>query len=123
MFKFMGLALFGSRILTFVKSDFVLVSTGPLVMVNCHTQTIFYSYLGVGLLDLRATSLTSIFFFVCFCCFPLSFLQYKVDLLKNKFGFNEAFNYKEEPDLHAALKRLVVIYAVMNICNYRMRLD
>ncbi|KAM3750060.1 hypothetical protein ACB098_04G008900 [Castanea mollissima] len=29
----------------------------------------------------------------------------KVDLLKNKFGFNEAFNYKEEPDLHAALKR------------------
>ncbi|KAK4566274.1 hypothetical protein RGQ29_002498 [Quercus rubra] len=29
----------------------------------------------------------------------------KVDLLKNKFGFNEAFNYKEEPDLRAALKR------------------
>ncbi|KAL4631926.1 hypothetical protein ACB092_04G014400 [Castanea dentata] len=29
----------------------------------------------------------------------------KVDLLKNKFGFNEAFNYKEEPDLDAALKR------------------
>ncbi|PON85941.1 Alcohol dehydrogenase superfamily, zinc-type [Trema orientale] len=28
-----------------------------------------------------------------------------VDLLKNKFGFDEAFNYKEEPDLSAALKR------------------
>ncbi|KAK9997630.1 hypothetical protein SO802_022316 [Lithocarpus litseifolius] len=29
----------------------------------------------------------------------------KVDLLKNKFKFNEAFNYKEEPDLDATLKR------------------
>ncbi|KAH9321726.1 hypothetical protein KI387_016365, partial [Taxus chinensis] len=29
----------------------------------------------------------------------------KVDLLKNKFGFDEAFNYREEPDLNAALKR------------------
>ncbi|KAL8122238.1 2-alkenal reductase (NADP(+)-dependent)-like isoform X2 [Apium graveolens] len=29
----------------------------------------------------------------------------KVDLLKNKFGFDEAFNYKEEEDLAAALKR------------------
>ncbi|XP_061997608.1 2-alkenal reductase (NADP(+)-dependent)-like [Rosa rugosa] len=29
----------------------------------------------------------------------------KVDLLKNKFGFDEAFNYKEEPNLDAALKR------------------
>ncbi|CAH9083334.1 unnamed protein product [Cuscuta epithymum] len=29
----------------------------------------------------------------------------KVDLLKNKFGFDEAFNYKEEQDLVAALKR------------------
>ncbi|CAL0305978.1 unnamed protein product [Lupinus luteus] len=29
----------------------------------------------------------------------------KVDLLKNKLGFDEAFNYKEEPDLNAALKR------------------
>ncbi|PQQ03380.1 2-alkenal reductase (NADP(+)-dependent) [Prunus yedoensis var. nudiflora] len=28
-----------------------------------------------------------------------------VDLLKNKFGFDEAFNYKDEPDLDAALKR------------------
>ncbi|KAM7266587.1 hypothetical protein ACFE04_004484 [Oxalis oulophora] len=28
-----------------------------------------------------------------------------VDLLKNKFGFDEAFNYKEEPDIDAALKR------------------
>ncbi|XVF29652.1 hypothetical protein REPUB_Repub15cG0140500 [Reevesia pubescens] len=29
----------------------------------------------------------------------------KVELLKNKFGFDNAFNYKEEPDLNAALKR------------------
>ncbi|KAF2325583.1 hypothetical protein GH714_030798 [Hevea brasiliensis] len=29
----------------------------------------------------------------------------KVDLLKNKFGFDEAFNYKEEQDLNAALQR------------------
>ncbi|KAI7733801.1 hypothetical protein M8C21_012552, partial [Ambrosia artemisiifolia] len=29
----------------------------------------------------------------------------KVDLLKNKYGFDEAFNYKEEKDLNAALKR------------------
>ncbi|CBI24731.3 hypothetical protein VitviT2T_007632 [Vitis vinifera] len=29
----------------------------------------------------------------------------KVDLLKNKFGFDEAFNYKEETDLVACLKR------------------
>ncbi|XAR64543.1 Allyl-alcohol dehydrogenase [Bertholletia excelsa] len=29
----------------------------------------------------------------------------KVDLLKNKLGFDEAFNYKEEPNLDLALKR------------------
>ncbi|KAL8479169.1 hypothetical protein ACS0TY_026144 [Phlomoides rotata] len=29
----------------------------------------------------------------------------KVDLLKHKFGFDEAFNYKEEVDLNAALKK------------------
>ncbi|XP_042517400.1 2-alkenal reductase (NADP(+)-dependent)-like [Macadamia integrifolia] len=29
----------------------------------------------------------------------------KVDLLKNKFGFDDAFNYKEEHDLDAALRR------------------
>ncbi|KAF2325579.1 hypothetical protein GH714_030717 [Hevea brasiliensis] len=29
----------------------------------------------------------------------------KVDLLKNNFRFDETFNYKEEPDLDAALKR------------------
>lgn len=33
----------------------------------------------------------------------------QVDLLKNKLGFDEAFNYKEEPDLCAAIKRLVNI--------------
>ncbi|XP_027348281.1 2-alkenal reductase (NADP(+)-dependent)-like [Abrus precatorius] len=31
--------------------------------------------------------------------------QEKVDLLKNKLGFDDAFNYKEELDLNAALKR------------------
>lgn len=31
--------------------------------------------------------------------------QEKVDLLKNKLGFDDAFNYKEELDLDAALKR------------------
>ncbi|KAL6548710.1 hypothetical protein OROGR_008476 [Orobanche gracilis] len=30
----------------------------------------------------------------------------KVDLLKNKFGFDDAFNYKEEPDYNAALRRV-----------------
>ncbi|TMW81710.1 hypothetical protein EJD97_008249, partial [Solanum chilense] len=29
----------------------------------------------------------------------------KVDMLKNKFGFDEAFNYKEEHDLNATLRR------------------
>ncbi|XP_047981194.1 2-alkenal reductase (NADP(+)-dependent)-like [Salvia hispanica] len=31
--------------------------------------------------------------------------QDKVDLLKNKLGFDDAFNYKEESDLYAAMKR------------------
>ncbi|KAG6400152.1 hypothetical protein SASPL_141640 [Salvia splendens] len=35
----------------------------------------------------------------------LAFALMKVDLLKNKFGFDEAFNYKEEQDYNAALKR------------------
>lgn len=34
-------------------------------------------------------------------------LNAKVDQLKNRLGFNKAFNYKEEPDLNAALIRLV----------------
>ena len=29
----------------------------------------------------------------------------KVDLLKEKLGFDDAFNYKEEPDLKSALRR------------------
>ncbi|XP_022723185.1 NADPH-dependent oxidoreductase 2-alkenal reductase-like [Durio zibethinus] len=28
-----------------------------------------------------------------------------VELLKNKFGFDDAFNYKEEPDMNTALER------------------
>ncbi|KAG6400054.1 hypothetical protein SASPL_141542 [Salvia splendens] len=34
-----------------------------------------------------------------------AFALMKVDLLKNKFRFDEAFNYKEEQDYNAALKR------------------
>lgn len=36
----------------------------------------------------------------------------KVDLLKTKFGFDDAFNYKEENDLNIALKRLENTYLV-----------
>ena len=78
MFKFMGLALFGSRFLTFVKSDFVFVSTGTLVMLDCHTKTIFYSYLGVRLFDLCATSLTSIFFLSAFVAFLYRFCNIRL---------------------------------------------
>ena len=35
-------------------------------------------------------------------CFYLN----KVDILKSKFRFDEAFNYKEEHDLDAALKKI-----------------
>jgi 2-alkenal reductase len=48
----------------------------------------------------------------------------KVDLLKTKFGFDYAFNYKEEPDLSAALKRfskLLISKCFMPI-NVRIRL-
>ncbi|KAM7464856.1 hypothetical protein LguiB_012418 [Lonicera macranthoides] len=37
--------------------------------------------------------------------FVISLSSHKVDLLKNKFGFDEAFNYKDEQDLDAALTR------------------
>jgi NADPH-dependent curcumin reductase CurA len=35
---------------------------------------------------------------------------FQVELLKEKFGFDAAFNYKEEPDLTAALKRLYLFH-------------
>lgn len=41
------------------------------------------------------------------CTSDLCDVIVKVDLLKNKLGFDDAFNYKEESDLDAALKRLV----------------
>ena len=44
--------------------------------------------------------------FLCVCVF----MSAKVDLLKNKCGFDEAFNYKEEHDLNATLKRPVSIF-------------
>jgi len=37
----------------------------------------------------------------------------KVDLLKDKLGFDDAFNYKEEPDLKSALKRSVPLLLTM----------
>ena len=60
-----------------------------------------------------AASLAS-FYLLAFGFFLYLFCN-KVDLLKNKFKFDEAFNYKEEPDLDAALKRLVIIYGVIRI--------
>ena len=42
---------------------------------------------------------------ILFLCFDVM----QVDLLRNKFGFDEAFNYKEETDLDGALKRSVSI--------------
>ena len=44
-------------------------------------------------------------------CFYLN----KVDILKSKFGFDEAFNYKEEHDLDAALKRSVENLLINNL--------
>jgi len=42
----------------------------------------------------------------------------QVDLLKKKLGFDEAFNYKEEPDLNAALKRLVCNTVLIQKCEF-----
>ncbi|GKV29036.1 hypothetical protein SLEP1_g38009 [Rubroshorea leprosula] len=42
----------------------------------------------------------------------------KVDLLKNKLGFDEAFNYKEETDLDAALKRLNILDLILGVGLY-----
>ncbi|KAM3750043.1 hypothetical protein ACB098_04G007900 [Castanea mollissima] len=39
----------------------------------------------------------------------------KVDMLKSKFGLDEAFNYKEEHDLDAALKRSVENLHINNL--------
>lgn len=33
-------------------------------------------------------------------------MMLQVDLLKEKLGFDDAFNYKDETDLKSALKRL-----------------
>nr|XP_023895523.1 2-alkenal reductase (NADP(+)-dependent)-like isoform X2 [Quercus suber] len=42
----------------------------------------------------------------------------KVDLLRNKFGFDEAFNYKEETDLVGALKRSVSSSLFLSVTWY-----
>jgi len=40
----------------------------------------------------------------------------QVDLLKNKFGYDEAINYKEEHDLNAALKgQYITVMQLKNI--------
>ncbi|KAK3002533.1 LOW QUALITY PROTEIN: hypothetical protein RJ639_022011 [Escallonia herrerae] len=41
------------------------------------------------------------------CAYNSSPITEKVDLLKNKFGFDKVFNYKDEKDLSAALKRIL----------------
>jgi len=38
-------------------------------------------------------------------------------MLKDKLGFDDAFNYKEESDLKSALKRLVYFYFALSIKN------
>ncbi|KAG6727265.1 hypothetical protein I3842_02G121500 [Carya illinoinensis] len=45
-----------------------------------------------------------------------------VDLLKNKFGFDDGFNYKEEPDLNAALKRSNVGGKMLDAVLLNMRI-
>lgn len=47
--------------------------------------------------------------------FKTLYAIFQVDLLKNKLGFDEAFNYNDEPNLDAALKRLVT----RSILNYK----
>ncbi|PIA29589.1 hypothetical protein AQUCO_05800017v1 [Aquilegia coerulea] len=44
-------------------------------------------------------------YLLIFFCLLIGMFGIKVNLLKNKLGFDEAFNYKEEQDLDAALKR------------------
>ena len=54
------------------------------------------------------------FFKMKFQHLPCFYLN-KVDILKSKFGFDEAFNYKEEHDLDAALKRWVENLLINNL--------
>ncbi|KAJ6917619.1 hypothetical protein NC652_019836 [Populus alba x Populus x berolinensis] len=49
------------------------------------------------------------------CLLLISLINLKVDLLKNKFKFDEAFNYKEEPDLVATLKSVWDDFTVQQI--------
>lgn len=39
----------------------------------------------------------------------------QVELLKNRLGFDDAFNYKEEKDLDGALKRYKLIFSLLGI--------
>ncbi|KAL5990767.1 hypothetical protein ACLOJK_011671 [Asimina triloba] len=45
----------------------------------------------------------------------------QVDLLMNKFGFYDAFNYKEEPDLNMALKRANNLRGSLTCMRWAMR--
>ena len=61
-------------------------------------MTVFY---GVPCIKLCHWSYFNLHFYICF--------NYKVDILKSKFGFDDAFNYKEEENLVATLKRCTFI--------------
>ena len=57
---------------------------------------------------------TSSFFKMIFQLLPCFYLN-KVDILKSKFGFDEAFSYKEEHDFDAALKGSVENLHINNL--------
>ncbi|KAL8030533.1 hypothetical protein ABFX02_14G291900 [Erythranthe guttata] len=82
----------------------LLKSTQGLFKIH-HTDGVPLSYY-TGLLGMAGTTAYSGFYELLGCYVVGSAgSKEKVDLLKNKFGFDDAFNYKEEPDLDAALKR------------------
>ncbi|KAL6219961.1 hypothetical protein ACLB2K_007719 [Fragaria x ananassa] len=77
--------------------QFSLLTTPKNLIKIQHTETDVPLSYYAGILGI--TGLTSIF------ATALIFLINRVDLLKNKLGFDEAFNYKEENDLDLTLKR------------------
>ncbi|CAH8269213.1 unnamed protein product [Arabidopsis lyrata] len=45
----------------------------------------------------------------------------KVDLLLNKFGYDEAFNYKEEPDLEEVFPKRIAVCGMISQCHLETR--
>ncbi|KAL0366583.1 UNVERIFIED_CONTAM: 2-alkenal reductase (NADP(+)-dependent) [Sesamum radiatum] len=82
----------------------LITSTERLFKVQ-HTDVPLSYY--TGLLGELLTKLSSINFAKLSGCYVVGSAgsKDKVDLLKNKLGFDDAFNYKDEPDFNAALKR------------------